>query len=215
MHLTRLIVGATLVVLLAASMPGARTARAQNAAVGVANFAFSPAEVTITAGASVTWTVNGGTHTVSGSFASSPGPLRAGQTHTATFATAGTFAYRCEIHPDSMKGTVVVRAAQQATATQAPPAATGTIPPTPAPLSPAAAATAAPAATAAAGPDAYDYGVTGTQTVSSHAAAGDDGDADGDEGDSTGKTLSIVLGALAVTAAVAVGGGLLYRRRGR
>lgn len=80
------------------------------------NFRFRPASVSITAGQSVTW-VNNSTavHDVTaddGSFAS--GALPAGNSggtggsFVHQFATAGTFSYRCTIHPQ-MTGTVVVQ----------------------------------------------------------------------------------------------------------
>ncbi len=96
-----------------------------SASVTIQDYLFSPGAVTIKAGGSVTWTNAGGvTHTVTandGSFdagylgAAVPdtsvygggGGGTAAGTYTHTFATAGTFAYHCAIHP-SMTGTVTV-----------------------------------------------------------------------------------------------------------
>jgi plastocyanin len=78
-------------------------------AVTIANFAFSPASVTIKVGDSVTWTNNdSATHAVVGDGGISSGDLTQGKTYTKKFDTAGSFAYRCSIHP-SMTGTVVVK----------------------------------------------------------------------------------------------------------
>jgi plastocyanin len=72
---------------------------------------FSPLTLTITAGQMVTWT-NGGTinHTVT--FDSGPAfdqPLNPGKNVTRAFTAAGTFAYHCSIHGQSMHGTIVVK----------------------------------------------------------------------------------------------------------
>jgi plastocyanin len=77
--------------------------------VAITNFAFSPATVTIKAGAAVTWTNNDSvSHTITADDASwDSGSIANGGTFSHTFATAGTFTYHCAIHP-SMKGTVTV-----------------------------------------------------------------------------------------------------------
>ena len=76
----------------------------------IKGFAFSPESITVKVGDSVTWTnQDGTTHTVTssdGSFGSKN--LDQGQTFTATFDKAGTFAYICSIH-SFMTGTVVVQ----------------------------------------------------------------------------------------------------------
>jgi plastocyanin len=77
--------------------------------VTIDNFAFSPATLTVKAGATVTWTNRDEEpHTVAatdGSF-HSPG-MGTGATFSHTFPTAGKFDYVCSIHP-MMHGTVVV-----------------------------------------------------------------------------------------------------------
>lgn len=79
-------------------------------AVSIASFAFSPPSLTVKVGATVTWTNNDTvTHTVvadDGSFKS--GDLGQGASYQFTFKTAGTYTYKCSIHP-SMTGTVVVQ----------------------------------------------------------------------------------------------------------
>lgn len=96
-------VGATTTVTVAPT-----TTAGGGATVTVASFSFTPADVAIAAGDTVTFTWESGTHTVTardGSFAS--GALSTGATYTANFATAGTFEFFCEFHP-SMTGTIVV-----------------------------------------------------------------------------------------------------------
>jgi plastocyanin len=78
--------------------------------VRIANFAFAPATVRARAGQRVTWEHRdaGVTHTVTavkGAFRS--GELDEGDQFSHVFPAAGTFAYRCAIHP-GMRGTVRV-----------------------------------------------------------------------------------------------------------
>jgi plastocyanin len=78
--------------------------------VQIANFAFAPATVRAKVGQRVRWEHQdpGVTHTVTaldGQFRSRE--LREGGEFSHRFRTAGTFAYRCAIHPD-MRGTVRV-----------------------------------------------------------------------------------------------------------
>jgi plastocyanin len=79
-------------------------------AVSIAGMAFSPASITTTVGATVTWTNNDNmAHTVTAddnSFDS--GNIAAGGTFSRTFSSAGSFAYHCSIHP-GMKGTVGIK----------------------------------------------------------------------------------------------------------
>ena len=88
------------------------TALAADHAVSIAGSSYSPANVTVAVGDTVTWTNSDQiSHTATadgGSF--DTGPLGNGASASATFANAGTFAYHCLIHPD-MTGTVVVEAA--------------------------------------------------------------------------------------------------------
>jgi YVTN family beta-propeller protein len=77
--------------------------------VGIAQFAFSPATVTIAAGESVTWTNMDPTDhtTTSDSLVWDSEAMPPGATFTTTFDQPGTFTYTCEIHP-FMHGTVIV-----------------------------------------------------------------------------------------------------------
>lgn len=83
---------------------------AKRGGVTIADFSFSPASITISAGDTVSWTNQGPSeHTVTaddGSFDS--GNIADGAGFSRTYSSAGTFAYHCSIH-DEMKGTVVVQ----------------------------------------------------------------------------------------------------------
>lgn len=104
--------------------------------VGMAARTFSPGNVTIAAGGSVTWVNDDDRdHTVtatSGGFDS--GTMAPGASWSRTFPAAGTFPYLCAIHPD-MTGTVTVLGAGGAT----PPPPSPTPVPTPTPPQPSAA----------------------------------------------------------------------------
>ena len=111
--------------LLAGAMAGSVVAADES--VSIANFAFSPGTVTIQEGDSVTWTNDDSTpHTATGNGFDTE-TIGPGESSTVPFATAGTYAYVCSIHPQ-MSGTVVVEAAATAPPTEAP-----TDPPTAAP----------------------------------------------------------------------------------
>ena len=100
-------------------------------AVEIADFAFSPPILTITAGETVTWTnADPVAHTAtstSGAFDS--GDLDQGESYSVTFTTPGTYDYLCTPHP-TMTGRIVVEAASAATPapTIAPPGSGGSIP---------------------------------------------------------------------------------------
>lgn len=77
-----------------------------------ADFAFSPAAITIPIGTTVRWTNStGAPHTVTATGAAAgvfdSGVILAGGTYSHTFNQVGTFAYLCAIHPN-MTGTVIV-----------------------------------------------------------------------------------------------------------
>ena len=79
--------------------------------VDIAGFAFSPQTITIAVGDTVTWTnadAQGHTATADGG-AFDTGRISGGGSASATFATAGTFAYHCSIHP-AMTATIEVEA---------------------------------------------------------------------------------------------------------
>ena len=95
----------------AASAPAATTSPVATTSVSIANFAFSPAAITVKAGATVTWTNRDqDAHTVAITGAPVSQPLQNGDTFTHVFAQPGTYSYLCTIHP-YMRGMVVVTAA--------------------------------------------------------------------------------------------------------
>jgi len=110
-----------------------------------ASFQGGVCEKTVNVGDTVTWKIEDGTHTVTqcdNSLSTCPptggfdaGLLSKGQEFSHVFNTAGTFAYRCNVHPNLMRGRVIVLASATATPTPSPaqtaaPSATST--PTPA-----------------------------------------------------------------------------------
>jgi plastocyanin len=83
---------------------------AGGAEVSMEGIAFQPAEVTVSAGDTVTWTNNDsvGHDVTADSFSSGePGDMASGDKFDHTFQEAGTFDYVCTVHP-GMEGTVVV-----------------------------------------------------------------------------------------------------------
>ena len=90
------------------SAPAAGSPGAAGTAVSIANFAFSPASLTVKVGDSVTWKNDDSTaHTVA--FAAfDSGSIAPGASYSHKFDSAGTFDYKCSIHP-SMTGTVIVQ----------------------------------------------------------------------------------------------------------
>lgn len=87
---------------------GADGTATSGAGIRIAGFKFGPPELDIAVGDTVTWT-NGDkqAHTATSSGTFDTGSIAPGSTATATFDTAGTFAYICSFHP-FMKGTIVV-----------------------------------------------------------------------------------------------------------
>ena len=93
-----------------ATLAGSTAALAKDVTVTISNFAFGPAEVTISVGDTVTF-VNGDDtiHSVvadDGSFHSDG--LDTNDKFTMTFTKAGKTAYHCGLHP-FMKGDIVVQ----------------------------------------------------------------------------------------------------------
>ncbi len=79
--------------------------------VRTANFAFSPATLTIKEGDTVTWTNNDNApHTITSDSDSEidSSPFENGQTFSHTFSQAGTYKYHCAVHT-GMRGEVVVQ----------------------------------------------------------------------------------------------------------
>jgi LPXTG-motif cell wall-anchored protein len=85
---------------------------AATTSVTISDFEFSPAQITIQEGDTVTWTNDGPTaHSATASDGSfDTGIFSAGGSRSHTFDEPGTFAYICTPHPN-MEGTVVVEAA--------------------------------------------------------------------------------------------------------
>jgi plastocyanin len=84
--------------------------------VSMQNIQFEPADVTVDAGQTVTWTNDEGVaHDVEGSgpggeFSSGPaGGMQQGDTFSHTFEEPGTYEYVCRVHAPGMAGTVTVR----------------------------------------------------------------------------------------------------------
>ena len=76
--------------------------------VSIDLYAFDPSNITITKGATVTWTNNDQTqHTVTSNNFDS-GRIDPGNTYSHTFNDAGTFIYHCEVHP-YMVGIIIVQ----------------------------------------------------------------------------------------------------------
>ncbi|HJP73751.1 MAG TPA: cupredoxin family copper-binding protein [Pseudonocardiaceae bacterium] len=176
-----LLVLAVLVPSLLFAVP-APSAYAAGHAITMANYAFSPASATITAGESVTWTnTDQAPHdvtTTSAPVAIHSPTLSTGQSWTYTFSTPGTYSYICSIHPDMHATLVVEPAAPVTTAAAVPPPVTRRQPvPTArtAPAGPVATSQAAAPATtgaAAAAPDTSMAMPSGQQQQPATAAAG-------------------------------------------
>lgn len=78
--------------------------------VTISGYAFSPTNVTVPKGTTVTWQNNDGVaHTAtSNSGAWNSGNIPAGGSATVTFSSSGTFPYHCTYH-SMMTGTIVVQ----------------------------------------------------------------------------------------------------------
>ena len=94
-----------------AASAGRSSAQAQDAAdVAISNFAFSPKELRIGAGTTVTWTNQDDfahTSTSDDPNAWDSGPIDSKQTFQRTFSKPGSYAYHCSIHR-SMKAKIIV-----------------------------------------------------------------------------------------------------------
>jgi len=102
---------AALAALLCALTPAIRADSAAASTIVLAHdFMFAPAELTVPAGSTVTWTnKDDEPHTVVGDgglFRS--GALDTGESFSFRFAQPGTYRYACSIHP-RMTGTIVVK----------------------------------------------------------------------------------------------------------
>lgn len=78
------------------------------ATVSISDSDFNPANTTVLAGSTVTWTNNDTSpHNVLGGPLHSP-TLSRGESWSYTFSAPGTYSYICSIHPE-MRGSVIVR----------------------------------------------------------------------------------------------------------
>jgi plastocyanin len=86
-----------------------KTASTSGAEVSMANFKFSPAELTVKVGTKVTWTnTDSAGHTVTASDGSwDSGNLSQGQSFSMVFNKVGTVDYKCTFHP-GMVGKIIV-----------------------------------------------------------------------------------------------------------
>ena len=76
------------------------------------SYRFTPEAISVTAGTTVTWTNHDNfTHSVQfldGGLPTEPLQMQPSASTTFTFATPGTYAYQCHLHPQDMRGTVTV-----------------------------------------------------------------------------------------------------------
>ena len=89
---------------------GGDSAAGGSASVTIKDNAFSPADLSVPAGSTVTWTSNDSVpHTVTFDYdaVTDSDELNEGDTHEVTFDKAGEYSYVCAIHPD-MKAKVSV-----------------------------------------------------------------------------------------------------------
>ena len=106
----RLGLGALLLVLAACGGGGAATASpiATTTVDLPKSYKFEPAAIVVEAGSTVTWTNHDNfSHTVSVE-GDQPLAMAPGESVTRLFATAGTYQYVCTLHPQNMKGSVIV-----------------------------------------------------------------------------------------------------------
>ena len=86
---------------------------ASTGSIDIKNMMFTPSQITVAKGGTVTWTNNDSTtHTVVDDLSNVGGPasgdIAPGSTYSFTFNKTGSFQYHCSIHP-SMRGTIVVK----------------------------------------------------------------------------------------------------------
>jgi len=89
---------------------GPSTSPQQTSSVTVGNNLFSPANIQVAVGTTVTWTWDASaiTHNVTFGDGVGSGDKAAGATFTRTFSAAGTFQYQCTLH-SGMTGSVLVK----------------------------------------------------------------------------------------------------------
>jgi plastocyanin len=105
----KLIIAATIVTAAIGFTQGGAAQAAQTISISAQNFMFSPATITVKAGATVTWVNHDEEpHTIfndAGLFRSSA--LDTNESFSYTFDKPGTYRYICTIHP-RMTGTIIV-----------------------------------------------------------------------------------------------------------
>jgi plastocyanin len=79
------------------------------------SYRFEPVAIVVEAGAAVTWTNNDNFSLTVGFEGDEPLAMGPGESVTRTFPTAGQFSYVCTLHPQNMKGTVLVTGPKSAT----------------------------------------------------------------------------------------------------
>jgi plastocyanin len=81
------------------------------AAVETGDDYYSPAQVTVHAGDTVTWSnVGGAAHTITSSDGSwGTDDLEPNASYSFTFTQPGTYQYRCVLHADHAPGTIIVQ----------------------------------------------------------------------------------------------------------
>lgn len=87
---------------------GGTAQTSRSAKVGISDFVFHPAKMTVDVGSKVAFSNSDGvTHTATGK-GFDTGNIKPGKSVSVTFSKKGTFAYHCTIHP-SMHGKIVVQ----------------------------------------------------------------------------------------------------------
>ena len=92
--------------------PSNNPASATIGVTGTAKFFWAPSSVAIATGGTVTWAWNEPVqpHNVAGvDFAFGPTEITKSGSVSYTFTTPGTYHFTCEVHPDTMRGTVTVQ----------------------------------------------------------------------------------------------------------
>jgi plastocyanin len=104
---------ATATILAAVVIPTSAQTAAPESAVSIDNFTFAPANLTVKAGTTVTWTnrddIPHGIASSNNAFKKSKA-LDTDDAYSFTFTTPGSYQYFCYLHPH-MVGTIVVEAA--------------------------------------------------------------------------------------------------------
>lgn len=100
---------AALALVLTLALAPAAGAQGQTMTVSIEDFFFSPANMTVAPGTTVTWVNNGqAPHTSTADDGTwDSGTLQPGESFSFTFNQAGTYIYHCTIHPN-MTGTITV-----------------------------------------------------------------------------------------------------------